>query len=191
MVDWLRNNYCNGGRLGNNILGRTLDELPPQTRKLLTLIYQYAQTQSKTQGVDQSDFRFSRKQLRDEFNWGDTALKVHLARLVDLDYLVAHINGHRQRHHYELFYDGSGQKGDTFLNGLIDPDKLTYDANQSGQNDKQSVNSQCVVSTRSVFGQYDKTKPQPNECEGNQDLFNEVSPEGLLALKNNERRSHA
>jgi len=175
--------------LAHEVLGRTLDELPPQTRKLLTLIYQYAQIKSKEQGVDQSDFRFSRKQLRDEFNWGDTALKVHLSRLVDLDYLVAHINGHRQRHHYELFYDGSGEKGDSFLSGLIDPEKLTYDANQSGQKDKRSATGQGVVSMRSASGQTEENSTKPNGHEVVETLFDESQEINHQPPKKDQHRS--
>ena len=149
-------------QLAHEVLGRTLDELPPQTRKLLSLIYDYTQIKTKEKGIEQSDFRFSRKQLRDKFNWGDTALKVHLARLLDLDYLVAHTNGHRQRHHYELFYDGAGKTGDLFLNGLIDPDKLIYDANRSGQKAQRSGSSQGVVGRWSDTGQVDKKTIKPN-----------------------------
>jgi len=161
-------------QLAHEVLGRTLDELPPQTRKLLTLIYQYVQSKSKEQDIEQSDFRFSRKQLREQLNWGDTALKIHLARLLDLDYLVAHTNGHRQRHHYELFYDGSGQRGDLFLNGLIDPEQLKYDANRSGQSDKWSATGHGVVGMRSGGGQSDKTKPQANGHKAIDSLLSEA-----------------
>ena len=44
-------------------------------------------------GVKTSEVRLTRRQIREALGWGDTALKVHLRRLVELEYLV----GHRQR----------------------------------------------------------------------------------------------
>ena len=40
--------------------------------------------------------RFTRRQLRELLAWSDTALKVHLARLVDLELVVAHRADHGQ-----------------------------------------------------------------------------------------------
>jgi hypothetical protein len=60
--------------------------------------------------------------VREATGWGDTQLKVHLQRLVDLEYLLVH--GGRGQHVYELVYDGQGQGGERFLTGLIDPEKL-------------------------------------------------------------------
>ena len=36
------------------------------------------------------DVRFRRKQVRDDLGWSDTALKVHLGRLVEMEYLRVH-----------------------------------------------------------------------------------------------------
>jgi len=74
--------------LAHEVLGRTLDELPPQTRKLLTALHAWVKTESKEQSLQQADFRFSRRQVRDLTGWGDTQLKVHLARLAELEYLL-------------------------------------------------------------------------------------------------------
>jgi YD repeat-containing protein len=54
---------------------------------------------------------------------GDTQLKIHLRRLVELEYLVVHRNGRGQA--YELAYDGRGRYGERFLPGLIDPEELS------------------------------------------------------------------
>lgn len=149
-------------QLAHEVLGRTLDELPPQTRKLLSLITEYVKTECEQQGIEQSDFRFSRKQLRDELGWSDTALKVHLSRLTDFDYLVAHTNGHRQRFHYELLYTGSPTRNDTFLNGLIDVEQLGYDKNRSGLKGLRSASGQGVVGGQSGTGQGDKNTAKLN-----------------------------
>ncbi len=47
--------------------------MPPQTRKLLTLIQQWV----SDSGQAREAMRFTRKQLRDAVQWGDTQLKIH------------------------------------------------------------------------------------------------------------------
>jgi DNA primase len=111
-------------RLASEVLGRTLDELPPQSRKLLQLIAGWVSTQSKQQQIDTKDYRFSRKDIRDVTGWGNTQLKVHLRRLEDMEYLLVHRGGRGQSFVYELLYEGQGTAGDAFLMGLIDTDKL-------------------------------------------------------------------
>ncbi|GEA81427.1 hypothetical protein [Cellulomonas uda] len=75
--------------------------------------------------------RFTRRQLREHLaatgaGWGDTQLKVHLARLVDLELLVVHrlTSG---AFGYELTWTPptTGEVGGRFLAGLTDPTTLT------------------------------------------------------------------
>ncbi|MXD17980.1 DNA primase, partial [Escherichia coli] len=101
-------------RLAHEILGRTLDEMPPQTRKLLTLIQQWV----SDSGQAREAMRFTRKQLRDAVQWGDTQLKIHLARLVEMEYLLVHRRG--LTFCYELLFDGDGSADGAHLCGLID-----------------------------------------------------------------------
>lgn len=154
--------------LAHDILGRTLDELPPQTRNLLQQITAMVQAQCQAQGIEQSDVRFTRKQVRDVSGWGDTQLKIHLARLVDMEYVLIHGGGHKQRHVYELLYRGEGDDGNAFMMGLIDPKTLqsadvpdsalppasmqSYDANRSGQNDDRSGSGRPAVGGQSGAG---------------------------------------
>ena len=77
-------------RLASVVLGRTLDELPPQTRKLLIALQDWTRGRADTEGVPLRDIRFRRRQARDELGWSDTPLKVHLSRLVEMEYLVLH-----------------------------------------------------------------------------------------------------
>ncbi len=111
-------------RLASEVLGRTLDELPPQSRKLLQLIAAWVTTQSEQQKINRQDYRFSRKDIRDVTGWGNTQLKVHLRRLEDMEYLLVHRGGRGQSFVYELLYAGQGTAGDAFLMGLIDTSQL-------------------------------------------------------------------
>jgi DNA primase len=74
--------------LANHVLVRSLDDLPPQTRRLLLLIDKMVTEECARLGVDRSDYRFTRATVRNATRWGDSQLKKHLSRLEDLEYLV-------------------------------------------------------------------------------------------------------
>ena len=90
--------------LAHEVLGRSLDELPPQTRRLLTQIDQYVQDECERQAIQRNQCRFSRRMLREAIAWGDTQLRVHLERLLELEYLLAHREGPGGKYVYELVY---------------------------------------------------------------------------------------
>jgi len=118
--------------LANHVLGRSLDELPPQTRRLLTLVDRMVTEKSRQMKMERQDYRFTRRDVREAIGWGHSQLALHLARLTELEYLVAHHGAGGQRFVYELVYDGRGQDGAPFLAGLIDVKKLGYDGNLPG-----------------------------------------------------------
>jgi DNA primase catalytic core len=51
-------------RLAHEVLGRSLDELPPQTRRLLLLIDEMVREECKRLQMERGDFRFSRRDVR-------------------------------------------------------------------------------------------------------------------------------
>jgi DNA primase len=112
--------------LAHEALGRCLNELPPQTRNLLAQLVGHINAHCQTQAVRRCDARLSRKDIRALTGWGDTQLRVHLERLVQMEYLLAHRDGSGGRYVYELLYDGdAGQP--LHLSGLIDPGQLQKD----------------------------------------------------------------
>jgi hypothetical protein len=141
-------------RLAHEVLGRTLDELPPQTRKLLQAVRPWVLSECQRLAIQRNDFRFTRRQIRELTGWGDTQLKVHLARLADLEYLLIHHKG--QAFEYELFYDGEGDAGKPFLIGLLNAEQLkdinkhNYDVKWSGLNEKRSGSGRGLVGSQSV-----------------------------------------
>jgi hypothetical protein len=140
-------------RLAHDVLGRTLDELPPQTRRLLKLVTSMVEAQCAQHSIKRSDYRFSRRQVREHTRWGDTQLKIHLGRLVELEYLLVHRGGRGQSFEYELLYDG-GSDPQRHLNGLIDVEALRcmYDAQRSGSELVQSAFGRGTVGTQSAGG---------------------------------------
>jgi hypothetical protein len=111
-------------QLAHEVLGRTLDELPPQTRRLLNLIYDHTQEHCKTQAINQGDYRFSRREIREYTAWGNTQLSIHLKRLEALEYLIVHRGGRGQTFVYELAYQGKGDEGSAFVMNLLETELL-------------------------------------------------------------------
>lgn len=106
-------------RLAHEVLGRSLDELPPQTRRLLGELVALVTARMAAQVLPRGEVRFSRKDVRDGTGWSDTQLRVHLARLTELEYLLVHRGARGQSFEYELLYDGDGTR-EPHLSGLID-----------------------------------------------------------------------
>jgi hypothetical protein len=111
-------------RLAHEVLGRSLDELPPQTRRVLMMLDEMVTEACAREGIARSDHRFTRRAVRERTGLGNTQLKVHLARLEELEYLLAHASERGRGALYELVYDGQGKDGAPFLAGLIDLARL-------------------------------------------------------------------
>lgn len=131
-------------RLAGEVLGRSLDELPPQTRRVLTLLEAWVTEQCHELECARPDFRFTTREVREALELGVSQTKVHLARLVELEYLLVHRAAPGCPHVYELVYSGEGTDGRAFLPGLLDPGELAaraedrhYDANRPGSRPNQ------------------------------------------------------
>jgi DNA primase catalytic core len=135
--------------IAHEVLGRTLDELPPQTRRLLILLQAWVIERSAAEGVLVNAFRFNRKALRDAIHWGDTQLKLHLSRLAELEYIAIHRRG--CAFDYELVYDGKADA--KHLCGLIAVEKLTFNDQSHAYDDKRSgLHGEQSASGRSAAG---------------------------------------
>jgi len=101
-------------RIATEVLGHCLDELPPQTRRLLEEISRFVAGMATKQGLERDAVRFTRRDIREHTRLGNTQLRVHLARLEDLEYLLVPAGGAKRRVVYELAYDPNlaGVKGD-------------------------------------------------------------------------------
>ena len=73
----------------------SLDELRPQTRKLLALINEMVKAECEHSEIAASQYRFTRRTVREYTKWGDTQLRQHLKRLEEMEYLVMRRGGNQ------------------------------------------------------------------------------------------------
>ncbi len=105
--------------LAPEVLGRSLDELPPQTRRLLGCIRELVK--GKTKG----NLTFSRRELRNACGWSLTQVRVHLERLVELECLSIRHGRLGSQFLYELLLDPDAPEALAHV-GLIDVKVLAH-----------------------------------------------------------------
>ncbi len=176
-------------RLASEVLGRSLDELPPQTRRLLDLIHDMVSALAEEQAVLAGDVRFTRRQAREALGWGDTQLKVHLNRLADMEFLICHRPTGPGPFAFELAWTPpAAGAGTRFLPGLVqinanDAESCGYDNGGSGQEALRSGDSRAVVGPVSGAGRGDQEplfplQDKPNSVPGDVASMNSASGAG-------------
>jgi DNA primase catalytic core len=100
--------------LARHVLGPSLDDLPPHTRRLLAALDQMVTAECERLQIERGDYHFTRRTVREHTRWGDTQLRMHLRRLEEMEYLILRRGG------------GQGQ---TFVYQL----RCDYDANFAGE----------------------------------------------------------
>jgi DNA primase catalytic core len=97
--------------LASHVLMRSLDDVPPQTRRLLLLIDSMVTGECERLEIERMDYRFTRATVRQRTGWSDSQLKTHLHRLEELEYLALHRGVSGQSFVYALNFemDASGR----------------------------------------------------------------------------------
>jgi hypothetical protein len=106
--------------LAHEVLGRSLDELPPQTRRVLGMIEAWVESEAQRRSLLRGDVRFTRRELRQRCGLSNAAIRVHLERLVAMEYVRAAAGRNGQRFEYELLFDGEVDRSAPQMIGLID-----------------------------------------------------------------------
>ena len=112
-------------RLMAEILGRSLDELSPQTRRCLLLLEEYVRGNCQRSVVERAHYRFSRREFREWIGWSDFQVRMHLDKLVAMEYVLVHHGKQGRSYVYELIYAGQGQDGRPFVMGLCELEPAT------------------------------------------------------------------
>jgi len=148
-------------QLAHEALGRSLDELPPQTRRLLWMIEDMVKKHCERLAISRSDYRFSRRDVREFAGWSDFQVKMHMHKLEGMEYVLVHRGGRGQSFVYELLYDGEGRDGKPFLMGLVDVEQLkyTYDKKKEHQKPKLEHPSSLQVEGK----EHGSSSPKNNE----------------------------
>lgn len=89
-------------RLMREVLQRSRAGLLPRTRQLLAQLHQWVRAESQRRGQPHRTIRFTQRQVREACGWSDFSLRHHLARLVELEYVLAFRTGRRNQREYEL-----------------------------------------------------------------------------------------
>jgi DNA primase len=110
-------------RIAPEVLGRSLDELPPQSRRLLESIKQLIRSKMKAEKIEQRITLFSRKELRDATGWSEFQVRTHLDRLETMEYVHRRSGKQGSLCKYELLTDAS-EAAKSWQVGLIDVAKL-------------------------------------------------------------------
>jgi len=110
-------------KLAPELLSRSLDELPPQTRRMYECIKQIVRDRCKAQKIEQRFAFFSRRDLRELLGWSFTQVRVHLERLRQFEYISARFGRPGSAFQYELLTDCMEPRGNVHI-GLLDVQKL-------------------------------------------------------------------
>lgn len=146
-------------RLADEVLGRSLDELPPHTRNFLDKLYLMVKDLSIKEEKEPSEVRFTAKTARDYCALSYEQTRFHLERLEKLEYVLINRASQGNRYFYELVYDGRGKDGSSFMVGLLNVEELRLKSvnnsssveGNSTENEEQNENHK--VSNRAETGQ--------------------------------------
>ncbi len=156
-------------QLAPEILGRSLDELPPQTRRLLSHIRDLARKRHEDHGA-KAAATFNRKELREACGWSLTQVRAHLERLVELEYLAVRHGRLGSSFVYELLFDPEAAEAVAHV-GLISVEHLSLEYNR-----KVTGLEAGVAGANGHMAGGGKTGPPPPSA-GNPDAWTE--PDGV------------
>lgn len=119
-IEVVQGDIALANRLAHAVLGRSLDELPPQTRRVLAALDAWVREQASVSGIERGSVQFTRRTVRGPLGLSDTQLRVHLDRLVTLDYVAVHGGKLGQRFAYSLLFDGDADRDGPQAMGISD-----------------------------------------------------------------------
>lgn len=101
--------------LMSDLIGAALDDLAPQTRCLLLGIDGLVKAQAEERDIRRSRVRLTRREIREATKMTYDQLRLHLKRLVELEYLVVERGAPGRPHSYRLVAEAGIDAGDLDL----------------------------------------------------------------------------
>ncbi len=150
-------------QIAPELLGRSLDELPPQTRRLLGVVKEIVRAKCEAKSQDPRTAFFSRREVRDRLGWGVTQVRAHLERLRENDYIAARYGRPGSVFQYELLIDPEADSGSDRV-GLLDPEKLRA-SHAVAPEEQRRVRSEPVGENGNLSG---GCRPPPRQVQPQQ-----------------------
>ncbi|MEI6607229.1 MAG: FaeA/PapI family transcriptional regulator, partial [Verrucomicrobiota bacterium] len=110
-------------RLAPEILGRSLDEVPPQTGHLLEHVKIHVRAMMDKEALNQRQCHFTRRDIREACGWSEFQVRMHLGRLEQLEHIQRRSGRNGALMQYELLVDAREPAGVCRI-GLLDVDEL-------------------------------------------------------------------
>lgn len=110
-------------QIAPEVLGRSLDELPPQTRRLLEAIKAHVREAMKAGQFEQKLARFTRREIRERTGWSETQTRLHFERLESMEYIHRRNGRQGSLGEYELLANAT-EAATGWQVGLIDVAQL-------------------------------------------------------------------
>jgi hypothetical protein len=144
----------------------------------------------KQQGIEQSHYRFSRRDVRAHVQWSDFQVKKHMQRLQEMEYVLVHRGGRGQSFVYELLYQGEGEDGNAFLLGLKSMEKLGYDEKKEPLEPEKEPSSSPQVAAKEPPSSGGKNGANPSATRGPQESPENPQENASLHEKRASYRTH-
>jgi hypothetical protein len=114
------------------VLGRSLDELAPPSRRLLGLIRDMVIKQCRAKEIPPESFHFTRRDIRHFSGWSDYQVKTHVKQLKDLEYIYPVMGRKGKEYVYELVATCEITQDRPFLIGITGIEELKVKAAEAG-----------------------------------------------------------
>jgi hypothetical protein len=151
-------------RLAPELLGRSLDELAPQTRRMLDHAKTIVRKLCETEDLEQSLALFSRRDLREHCGWTEFQVRTHMNKLETLEYVQRRLGSRGRRCVYELLADIE-EPDNAWHIGLLDVDKLR---SKKRKPPTTPTTSSIKKGTSSILRDNPITKLKPNDIKQKQ-----------------------
>jgi len=139
-IEVTRGDIETANKLAHEVLGRSLDELSPQTRRLLMLLREMIDARCTKENLTPDVCLFSRRDVRRFCGWTEFQVRTHLTKLQDMEYIISHHGGRGQSFVYELLFNGEDD-GKPQMCGLLSMATTTTSSIEKATSSKRKQSS--------------------------------------------------